>query len=277
MTGADEGLARAIVLREERRAVVEAARRVGVSPVFLKGAWADPVLYGGRGKRLGGDIDILVAEEDFSAVSRELLRRGYRALTPPGFRATHAAARAWVFTSPTGPWQIDLHRMLLRPDFFALRGAELLARAHTYESVDGPILSLAPEDQIVYAAGHRAHHLFASDMRQAEDCRRLIDAFAIDWRQVGERAHRAHLFFALQWFAEELATAGANLPAELQRLDTNAHRRQRLVCRLRDKAPAGGVGRTLYRLAALAVLAGRPMALPRFFMRWGWLRLNDRR
>jgi hypothetical protein len=246
----------------------------------LKAAWADPVLYGGRGERTGADLDILVLPSRFEAFAAQLLARGRRrhAILSRTYER-YFGHKEWSFFDPRHRvLPVDLHRELADPIWFALPADELLARATAYPSPDGEILSLSPEDQLLYAAVHYANHLYRIEGQHLEDCRRLLERFPITWSTVGERARRAHLELALTVVLAALQARGVAVPwrpgGRLLRM------RHRLlghwvtggtVPRCRD----GGLRTHLVDFLVLRpLLSDRIDALPRIVVRFGlpWVR-----
>src|SRR4051794_38876039 len=78
---ARRGLIQSLVTKTARKILDEIGAEVGTPVVYLKAAWADPVLYGGRGERMGTDIDVLVRAPCFEAFAAALVGRGYRRST----------------------------------------------------------------------------------------------------------------------------------------------------------------------------------------------------
>jgi hypothetical protein len=270
------GLAQSLRIQQQRRELSALGAELGTDVLFLKGAWADPVLYGGRGERWSNDIDILVAADVFSAFGAALRARGYEPRRVATHPVTVAAQRARLYHAPPPALPVDVHRGLSHRPWFDLPAAACMARAHSYPSVDGPIRSLSPDDQVLFAAAHYAQHGLELDRRHVDDVERLVRRFPVDWQVVGRRARRGGLPLALGWLCEELHRRGADVPAEHRRLDPIA--RLRLAAAL-DVARPGPWRRHLRegrrRVLTLALLSTRPTALPRFAARYLALRTAD--
>jgi hypothetical protein len=274
------GLAQSMLIKCQRADLDEIGRQSGTPVVYLKAAWADPVLYGGRGERTGTDVDVLVAPARFPLYAARLMERGFRRLR--GGRGEtmgrYYGWKEWTFVSPTvTALTVDLHRAVSEPIWFDLPAEDLMARARPYPSVDGDILSLSPEDQILYAALHHANHLYVLGGHHLEDCRRLVAAYPIDWPAVEARAASAHLGLALAILLTLMEDAGMDLPRRA--LGPWRQVRMRLVQRwITPDACArrltGGLGSNLFDyLVVRPLLSDRPGALPRMLAAFGlpWL------
>ncbi|HEY0711977.1 MAG TPA: nucleotidyltransferase family protein [Polyangia bacterium] len=149
------GLVQSLLIKGQRATLDEIGRAVGTRVLYLKAAWADPVLYGGRGERTGSDIDLLVAPAHFEAFAAALQARGFqRHLHPSASYERYFGHKEWSFAPPSGAVGIDLHRSLTEPIWYDLRTEDLIARARAWDSIDGPIWSLDAEDQIISGASH---------------------------------------------------------------------------------------------------------------------------
>lgn len=280
MISTHAGLAQSLMIKAQRRFLDEIGRRLGTPVIYLKAAWADPVLYGGRGERRGGDIDILVRRSCFAAFSRALQSAGFQRHSVRWLEATirweqHAIAH-WP---PAGQLGVDLHRSLANRPWFDLPPQECLARAVAYDSVDGPILSLSPEDQVLYAVVHYANHRFDLDQRHLGDIVRLLAVRFVDWAVIADRASRYGLGVPLALLVETLRGRGVAVPSLPKRPSPlfslrlrYAHRWVRTVPDLRRTKPYARFHDRLFRLP---LLSNRPTALPRFVVKFLVLRALD--
>lgn len=215
-TAPSRGLLQSLVIKAQRQTLDEIGRAVGTDVVYLKAAWADPVLYGGRGERTGTDVDVLVRPQAFWPFAEALEARGFRLIdVGPEDRAADHVATAGTFEAPPGQMAVDLHRNLTYAPWFELDSDAMIDRAIAYPSIDGPILSLSPEDQIVYAAAHQANHGFAFHEKQIDDVVALLRMRPIDWDVVVSRAGTAHLRLALAMVGDGLVARGVSLPSGL--------------------------------------------------------------
>ena len=249
-----------------RRRLTEIGQTVGTPVVFLKAAWADPVLYGGSGQRTGADVDVLVSAGRFDVFASALLALGYRRDFTPTHPVMSFTGKEATFTPGDGKGiAIDLHRALANAPFFALPADACLARAIHYPSPDGPVLSLSPADQVLYAAVHYANHGPILDRRHVNDIVRLLSRSEIDWPALRAQARRGGFALPFAWLAGELRRAGAALPP----VAPSPTRSQRLRLMATESL---GRSRVLsrpafynYRVAlARGLLSNRVTALPRF-------------
>jgi hypothetical protein len=229
--------------------------------VYLKAAWADPVLYGGTGQRWGSDIDVLVRPSAFFAFARALEAQGFRRYVVPWLRATFRLGyKAWTFEGLPRWMTVDLHRGIAEAPWFDLPPGPCIDRAVAYDSVDGPILSLGPEDQILYAAAHYGQHRFTIDHRHLDDIERLLAIRAVDWPVVFERARPLGLAVPVGLLLESLRARGVGvpLPPPSWRL---AYAHRWVSPRLERRLPPS---RFVDNAVRMPLLSGRPAALPRF-------------
>jgi hypothetical protein len=212
------GLVQSLIIKGQRAALDAIGAAVGTRVLYLKAAWADPVLFGGRGERTGSDIDVLVHPDRFTAFAAVLEEQGFRRHQHPSpSYERYFGHKEWAFAAPAGQLSIDLHRALTEPVWFDLRAEDVIARARAWDSIDGPLWSLAAEDQLLYGAAHYANHLYdAIDGRHLGDCQRLIElhGVSIDWGVVWQRARPAGLVLPVALLVAALAERGVRLPAE---------------------------------------------------------------
>jgi hypothetical protein len=210
--GLRAGLVQSLLIKAQRQQLDEIGRAVGTAVVYLKAAWADPVLFGGRGERTGGDIDVLVRPDRFEAFAQALTARGFRRHQHPSASyERYFGHKEWTFGAPPGALAIDLHRDLTEPIWHDMRTDELLDRAIAWDSVDGPILSLDAEDQLLYGAAHYSNHFYDLDPRHLEDCERLVRNHPVDWAEVWSRGQRASLTLPLALLVDALVARGCVL------------------------------------------------------------------
>ena len=203
-----ERLGRSLAVKRQREMLDAIGVRAGTKVVYLKAAWADPVLCGGRGERFGTDIDVLIAPTSFEAFGRELEALGFRR----DALLAHHAQRGSPFRAPRGLIDVDLHHALGQRPWFPLDDAGLLERAHPWESVDGPIMGLCAEDQVVHAVTHHAGDRFTLDDRHTTDIVRLLGRQSVAWDRVRATCAEAKLEIALHVFAGMLRKRGAAAP-----------------------------------------------------------------
>jgi hypothetical protein len=277
------GLVQSLLIKAQRIELDRIGAALGTPVLYLKAAWADPVLYGGRGERVGTDIDVLVSPGRFEVFAQVLETQGFRRVAhPSGAYERYFGHKEWSFQPPAGQLAIDLHRQLTEPVWWSFDSEALLARARAWPSVDGPILSLDAEDQLLYAAAHYANHLYdAIDGRHLGDCERLLAQHPIDWELTWQRARMARMRLPLALLVDALAARGVPLAA-------NAQGSRALALRLRERAAGIFVTPTLGRrrprtrldhLLLRPLLSDKPAALPEVVLRFGvpWLLERARR
>jgi hypothetical protein len=272
------GLVQSLVIKAQRRLLDEVGRKTGTPVVYLKAAWADPVLYGGQGQRVGSDIDILVRPAAFFAYAAALEGLGFRRYVAPWLRASFRwGYKAWTYEGLPRWMTVDLHRGIAEPPWFDLPAGDCVDRAVAWESVDGPILSLSAEDQVLYAAAHYAQHRFTIDQRHLGDIERLVAAHPVDWTVVFDRARPLGLDVPLALLLESVRARGVPVPAPSAgptfawRL-AYAHRWVATTPELERRVPAARVVDNALRLP---LLSGRAAALPRYLATFVPLRALD--
>jgi hypothetical protein len=272
------GLVQSLLIKAQRVLLDEVAAQVGTPVVYLKAAWADPVLYGGQGQRTGSDIDVLVRPAAFAAFARALEGHGFRRYVTPWLRASFRwGYKAWTYEGSPRWMTVDLHRAIADPPWFDLPADACLDRAVRYDSVDGPILSLGPEDQVLYAAAHYGNHRFSIDQRHLDDIQRLLHLHPVDWPLLRARARPLGLAVALALVEENLRARGAALPAA----EDAASLRWRLAYAHRWVTTAPALARSqpwsrlLDNAVRMPLLSGRVTALPRYLASFAALRTLD--
>lgn len=281
MTAGLRGAVQSAVMPRQRRWLTELGASLGTPVVFVKAAWSDAVLYGGRGERAGSDLDALVRPAAFDAMVAALTARGFRPFVPASHAVTvREHGRALAFGA-TGPWcAIDLHRGLSEPPWFTLDVARAIDRAALYTTDAGEtILSLRPEDQVLFAALHHAHSHYALDGRHTEDIARMLRRFDVDWRAVHQGAREARMTLVLDVFVDHLRARGVDAPVAPW-ASAPAHRARRaLVARWLDAGETLRARPARHRVEELlwrwTLLSDRPTALPRFALRHVTLRARD--
>lgn len=261
------GLARSLLVKRQRALLDAIGVQAGTPVVYLKAAWADPVLYGGRGERSGVDIDVLVSPAAYDGYARLMRHRGF--IIRPLLH--HHALRGHAFTAPAGMIDVDLHRAIAQPPWFVLDELSLLKRARYYDSVDGKVLGLAPDDQIVHAAAHYTGGRFTLDDRHLGDVVRLLQQFEVDWSAIDATCSHGHLGVGLRVLMRMLRDRGAHVPELPQSPGVAA--RLRLLERLfnvpgprRFWTRSAVANVRLDLLTYYPVVSTRPTALPRFLV-----------
>ena len=268
-------LKQSLMVALQRRELMQLADSLGTQILFLKAAWADPVLYGGRGERYGADLDALVPENAFARFTTALKSAGYKRRVIPTHPVMSLSYREAAFLAAPPKVTIDLHDALGCWPWYELPTSDCFDRAIAYPSVDGPIWSLSPEDQVLYAALHYANHAMQLDDRHMEDVIRLLERFPIDWTLLEKRATTGGFLLPLAWVFEQLQHR-LNVPNVPISLTTQAKvrlffaklSRQRILFSSRRFSHCRDI-------VIRTLLSSRTLALPRFMVRYIHFRMAD--
>ena len=168
-------------------------QKSGIQALVLKGAGVAHLLYSENPAfRSSGDIDILVAPENFCAAERSLVEMGFHrtwpsAEPPPAARAMLLTlANVFDFRDPKLGHTIELHcRATMNP--YALPGKfeEMAASSVEVDTTDGPLRTLDGALHIAYLCHHATTSLvfrlkWFGDIARAErragggDCARIV-------------------------------------------------------------------------------------------------------
>ncbi|MBI5508184.1 MAG: nucleotidyltransferase family protein [Deltaproteobacteria bacterium] len=274
------GLVWSMRAERDRALLCDLGAKVGTPVLFLKGAFAEPVLYGNRGLRTGCDIDVLIDPAAFVAFEREVLALGWLRREFPTHPVTNRLLREWMYAGRDGHIDLDLHRQLAQPPWYHIDTKGCLARAVRYEAGQTTVWSLCPEDQVLFTAAHYANHAFTIDAKHFEDTVRLAQTQRINWRAVHARARQGGLGVALALLLDALGARGVEVPLGQRPLAGVDHFRKTLAEHLVRATPRGFVrGRELPSpwdaLATNVLVSTRPAALVRFVVEYAGLRLLD--
>ncbi|MEM6532595.1 MAG: nucleotidyltransferase family protein [Myxococcota bacterium] len=240
-------------------------RRLRVPVVFFKGAWSEPVLHRGHSFRRVSDVDVLIPDSAWSAVTGEARRRGWSLHEEPGRRVSYERGREQTYSKGVG-LAVDLHRAIAEPPR-RLNPRLLIACSLNYESEDGPVLSFCPEHQIAVAAVNHANDGFLNDPRTRHDVELLLQRYDVDWHAVGRLAEAGHFSFGLRWMLAQLELE----PPRYLRMSPRDEQRVQAVQSLRRRQWP-----PLMTQLAEGVLSGVPGQQLRWMVRYGGRRVLDR-
>jgi hypothetical protein len=160
-------------------------------PVIVKGCAAARLVYENPSHRIGVDVDLLVAEEDFDRTLEVLGEAGFRSATSQGLLKRHGP-RAWeeelAWVTTGGSVSLDVHRKLAASERFKVDHKGILARAVAHDALPWAISH--PEDTLLHTALHMATNRFWVPLKSWIDVRRLLAHEDVDLDRVLERAAR---------------------------------------------------------------------------------------
>jgi hypothetical protein len=156
-----ELVAHATQQRKLVASLVEDLAEAGITAVLLKGAGFDRALYPADAPRIGGDIDLLVADRDFERACEAAAGVARPAKPRRGRRASHAQGyeRCFVTDGPLGAL-IEVHRGLTVPHVFSIDHDQLIARSRPHPAYGSEAVRiLDPVDTLLHLAVHAFRHL----------------------------------------------------------------------------------------------------------------------
>jgi hypothetical protein len=192
----------------------------GVPIAIFKGALLSQMAYGEIALRAAGDIDALIARQDFARARQLLESLGYEMnpkLTPRSLHSHLNHHCELQFMRDEWFTIVDLHWALAPKSFvFKLETDEVMSRLQSVEIAGAKIKTLATEDLILYLSMHGAKHLWRG-LEWISSLGELIRAAeSIAWPAVIERAAKAHAtrMLALGLHLAERVSE-VNIPAEV--------------------------------------------------------------
>jgi hypothetical protein len=124
-------------------------------PVLALEAWGDVAL------RQFNDLDLLVRPADAANAAEVLIAAGYWPHSFDRKRPARSIARRYEdeFIQPSSPWMIDLHWELNPANFsYGPNSAAIWDRARPIRVEGAEVLTLAPNDLVLFLAVHGARH-----------------------------------------------------------------------------------------------------------------------
>jgi hypothetical protein len=162
----------------------------------FKGPLLAQLAYGEMSLRQAGDIDLLIARDDFAQARLLLESLGYE-MTPrltPAQLASHLANHCEIqFMRDDWLTVVDLHWDLAPRSFvFGLKADEVMSRLQSVSLACTTVETFGAEDLLLYQAMHGAKHLW----RRLEWISCLAESLratpAINWDTLIDRATKAH-------------------------------------------------------------------------------------
>ena len=224
-------------------------------------------------------MDVLVRPQAFRRFAQQLVEEGYSLHRDPWHVASHHfVGKAWLFDPPRDAMPVDLHRDLADRPWFTIAVDEWIDRATPYPSVDGPVLSLSPEDHVLYAAAHYANHRYTLNAQHLQDVILLLNDYKVDWTVILSRAKHSHLRLALALLVDALRARGAAAPSLEQDQGFVAAWRKAYAKRsisMGDNLRRTGNLNVTDMALLMPVLSDRKSALARYVMRSTVVRALD--
>lgn len=161
----DHASRQAMVCLKLAAEVVKLSQRLnsaGIRVLFFKGIALSQQLYGDIARRSPGDIDALVAPEQFSAAISLLLKLGYVldgiALPADSPSLTRIPVRDLGLHHPSGI-RLELHQRLTRDEsLLPFSFGALWAERRTVKGLPGTVQTLGPLHLVLYLLVHGAEH-----------------------------------------------------------------------------------------------------------------------
>lgn len=228
------------VLLQTLAHVLDLLAAAGIRPIALKGAGLVLTVYEELAVRPLGDVDLLVAPEEFRPALQQLLANGGVATHAEPFDGayelvTHHVALVFPQVSQV---VVELHHRWLslpaRQAGLAPMG-ELRSRAQTVQWAGRPVDVPSAEDQVLHLSAHLSiHSAVMQRLIWFYDVDQVIRqaGAGLDWEAVMQRAQRYQMALPLrQTLATVVQAFGAPLPdgllARLHALPVSAAERQR--------------------------------------------------
>jgi hypothetical protein len=223
----------------------------GVNVIPFKGPTLAALAYDDLGLREFGDLDLLIAKSDLMRAQELMLAQGYQPEIM--LNATQSAVFAdscnvLAFTHSGKGITVELH-WELSPGYLPFAPDPEQLRQRMVSSWPGgqEIMTLSPEDLLVYLCAHGAKHAWERLIWIADVAGLIHRHPSLDWNKVcgqaaGQRSERA-LFLGLR-LARDLA--GVSLPLEVEELMRSDPESERLAMKVAEWLfPASGSTRSL--------------------------------
>ena len=195
-----EAAASAAHLAESLR-LLRVFEHASIAVVPYKGAILDQQLYGGRGLRQAGDIDLLVPRDSFERAQQVLTTTGYRpavALTDRQRRRCARTVRETAYVSVDGLHSVDLHWSLHPHGERSPQATRAVLSRTAATGIDGrPVRVLSQEDHFFALILHGNRHAWERLSWLCDVALYLRDYPEMDWDVLLQRARDARAVRAL--------------------------------------------------------------------------------
>jgi hypothetical protein len=203
-----------LILSSELTKVLSTLSQVQIAAIPLKGTVLAEVLYGNPGLRMVVDMDIWVHSGEISLAGTVLSKLGYK---------QEGTEQAWQHPFHSAPYRkeghfpvfLDLHWALDDSREVAFPQQEIWRRAQPLQLQGVPILTLSPEDNLMFMANHLSKNDFHR-LKFLGDIAELLKKYqgSLDWDYITKSAHSWQIASAVYYAlvrAKDLI--GAPVPA----------------------------------------------------------------
>jgi hypothetical protein len=270
------GASRSLFMIGELARLLQQLAAQGVSAIPFKGPALAAQLYGDPTLRGYSDLDILVRQPDVPTATQTILSLGYQTHEQHSYHDSFRLERGAL------KFRLELHwHLMILPEVFPFTPHfdQAWERCKKLPFAGGPVLSLAPEDLLLFLCAHGSRHLWFR-LQWICDIAQLLRRYpTLDWAALLERARAAggqRMLFLGLTLAQELL--GAPLPPEAAaavRRDAQAARLARRVEAQFYKGPLAVLKpwkETLFPLQMIDCWPDRLTYLPRLWLK----QLRDR-
>lgn len=239
-------------ITRELNEVIGLLATAGVRALAVKGPVLSLLAYNEVSARQYTDLDLLVRRDDVRHAIDCLASGGY--VSSAGCSSANIDRPGWfeiALTRPGALAALDLHWRLIPPYLpVTLDGEDLWRRAVSVNVEGCEIMTLAPEDQVLYLCAHGAKHGWQT-LGGVSDLARLMRASALDWAAMWSRAQRVG--------ARRMLLLGVLLAHDLFGTEVP----ERMLEAASSERAVAGAARTFIRYAAESGCAG-----PKLYQRW---------
>jgi hypothetical protein len=188
-------LTSSVLQTRELLRLAELFRAANIPLMAFKGPALGAAAYGDMALRQCGDLDLLIRRRDILAVSALLQEQGYQPylpLPPRQMRYYLVNHHEHAFQNPAMRLTLDVHWALMPPYYaFSLDSRGLWQRCTAIDMDGGRVLTLAPEDHLLFLCQHGAKHHWETLGWVCDISEILGSCPALDWQQVMEKAVRS--------------------------------------------------------------------------------------
>jgi putative nucleotidyltransferase-like protein len=192
--------ARNLILTSEMRRLLCWFDKPRIQAVPFKGPVLTSAAYGNLAIRTFDDLDILVRRQDVTRAGELLCSHGYRAASCLDYPQENLRFH-WngqlTFVREDGLVSVDLHWDLTPRHFpIAFGAAHVFQDLHPAVVAGTEVLTLSPEDLLVYLCAHGSKHLWQR-LVWVCDIAGLIRTQVLDWDRVYARAEGSERMLAI--------------------------------------------------------------------------------